>query len=204
MHLAAYWIHTDTNTRIVLFFRLLFIPLWFGGRVLVYSREFFFLKYLPMFFFWLIYCISYHIQMGKKDSQQAFDASISSYKSMDMITIEVAPRHFYSIFLVIPIWKICHRKLFYENKIFPENWHVDSVLKTLFFPTYFSFLPKSIFLISTKSIVCFFPKETSKSIIKCAANDQCRWSVIVNIILFLRIKIEFQLIFAFEFPVDVL
>lgn len=41
-------------------------------------------------------------------------------------------------------------------------------------------------------------KETS--IIKSAANDQCRWSVIVNIILFLRIKIEFQLIFAFEFP----
>lgn len=116
--------------------------------VSVFERVFF-LKYLTMFFFWLIYCISYHIQMGKKDSQQAFDASISSYKSMKMITIEVAPRHFYSFFLVTLIWKICQRKLFYENKIFPENWHVDSVSKPLFSIHFFHFYQE--YIISTKS-----------------------------------------------------
>lgn len=76
--------------------------------VSVFERVFFSLNIWQCFFF--AWYTVYHIQMGKKDSQQAFDASISSYKSMDMITIEVAPRHFYSIFLVMPIWKICQRK----------------------------------------------------------------------------------------------
>lgn len=159
MHLAAHWIHTDTNTRIVLFFRLLFIPLWFGGRVLVYSREFFFLKYLPMFFF--CWYTVYHI-IYKWEKRTASKRSMLLFQVINQWTWSQSKSHhaiFIPFFLLYQYGKYAIENCFMKIKSFQK---IDMSIR---FRRLFFF---HIFLISTKehishfyqrALCVFFPKR---------------------------------------------
>lgn len=133
-----------------------------------------------MFFFgW--YTV-YHI-IYKWEKRTASKRSMLLFQVINQWTWSQSKSHhaiFIQFFLLCQHGKYANEKLFYENKIFPENWHVDSVSKTLFFHifshfyqrAYFSFLPRAYFSFLPRAL-CVFSQRDIK------INNQmcCKWSM---------------------------